>query len=284
MQLANGVRPTVELRDHRQWRDFNAVVSELARAAPRGHLPRAFLGEQNYWALAAVDGGGERSALLSEDGAVELGRGGFSIEPAVRLDDERIVTWADVHLSQSLRDGYLPLPAVHWRHDAFALEIEIGADGPANAPQLLARYVLANTGEHTRQFTLLLALRPWQVNPPQQFLTTPGGVRPIGKLGLRAGSLLVDGRSVLRATEPASMRVGALGFDGGVGLDALIAAPLLGELADPQSHASALLQFRLTLAPGERRTVGWIAPLSGRSALPAASIALPLPLDCGSVR
>jgi hypothetical protein len=270
VQLAGVVRPTVELRDHRQWRDFNAVLAELASAAPRGHLPRAFLGEQNYWSLAGVDGGGERSALLSEDGAIELGRGGLSVEPALRLDDGRIVTWADVRLSQSLRDGYLPLPAVDWRHDAFALEIETAADGPADAPQLLARYTLANTGETTRQFTLLLAVRPWQVNPPQQFLNTPGGARAVRKVGLRGGALLVDDRPLLRATEPALLRVSALGFDGGVSLDALAAAPPLGELADPQEHASVLLQFRLTLAPGERRTIGWIAPLTARSALPAS--------------
>ena len=68
---------SVELRDSKQWPDLNAVLSELARHAPRGHVPRAFLGEQSYWALVGVDGGGERSALLSEDGALRLSYNGF---------------------------------------------------------------------------------------------------------------------------------------------------------------------------------------------------------------
>ncbi|GMV58011.1 MAG: hypothetical protein AMXMBFR72_11230 [Betaproteobacteria bacterium] len=277
VRTAANARPAVELRDHTQWPDFNAVLGELARAAPRGHLPRAFLGEQNYWTLVGVDGGGPRSALLSEDGAIEIGRGGFSVEPALRLEDGSLVTWADVQISHSLRDGYLPLPAVHWRHDAFALDIEAAADGPREAPQLLVRYVLANHGTRERAFTLLLAVRPWQVNPPQQFLNTPGGTRPIERLRWRDRVLAVDGRPTLRTSEPVA-RATALAFDGGVSLDALLAAPALGELTDEQSHASALLAFRVVLAPGERRTIGWTAPFANRGSMPGAVDAATLDL------
>ena len=72
------------------------MLSSLAGDLPRGDLPRAFVGEQNYWTLVGVDGGGDRSGLLSEDGAIELGRGGFSVEPSVQLADGRRITWADV--------------------------------------------------------------------------------------------------------------------------------------------------------------------------------------------
>ncbi len=127
--------PHVELRDARRWPDLNAALSELARHAPRGHVPRAFLGEQNYWALVGVDGGGERSALLTEDGALEVGRGGFSVEPAVLTDSGRLVTWADVQIGHSLREGYLPMPELRWRHGDFALQIAAAAEGPGRAPQ-----------------------------------------------------------------------------------------------------------------------------------------------------
>ncbi len=259
-------RPQVELREPSQWPDFNAVLAELAHDAPPGQLPRAFLGEQNYWSLVGVDGGGERSALLSEDGAIELGRGGFSIEPAVRLDaqagaEAQTVTWKAAAVSQSLPDGYLPLPAVHWQHEAFTLDIEAAADGPRDAPQALARYTLTNVGTKPRRFTLLLALRPWQVNPPQQFLTTPGGARPVRELVWSDGVLAVDGRPALRPSQAPSA-VSGLPFDGGASLEALAAAPPLGHLADPQAHASALLRFELTLQPGERRRIAWTAPLA----------------------
>jgi hypothetical protein len=118
--------------------------------APRGDLPRAFVGEQNYWTLVGVDGGGDRSGLISEDGAIEFGRGGFSVEPSVQLADGRRITWADVQQRHSLPEGHLPLPQVHWAHEAFALDMQATADGPAQAPQLLARYTLRNTARSRR--------------------------------------------------------------------------------------------------------------------------------------
>lgn len=259
-----GARPVVELRSSAQWPHFNALLAELAADAPRGDLPRAFLGEQNYWTLVSVDGGGQRSGLLSEDGALEVGRGGFSVEPVVVLDDGVRVTWAQARLTQRLRDGYLPIPAVRWEHASFALEIEAAADGPRDAPELLARYVLRNTGNRPRTFTLLLAVRPWQVNPPQQFLATPGGASPIGELRWSGGGLSVDGRPALQPTA-APWRVSALPFDGGVSLAALQTAPALTTLRDAQAQASAALQFRVTLAPGAARTIGWVAPLGARA-------------------
>jgi hypothetical protein len=137
------------------------------------------------------NGGGDRSGLLSEDGAIESGRGGCSVEPVVRLADGSLVTWADVSLTQRLREGHLPLPAVRWQHAAFTLDIEAAADGPRDAPELLARYVLRNADARTRTFTLTLAVRPWQVNPPQQFLATQGGARPIRSLRWNGATLAV---------------------------------------------------------------------------------------------
>jgi len=40
--------PEIELPDHRQWPTLNAALATLAAEAPRGHVPRAFLSEQNY--------------------------------------------------------------------------------------------------------------------------------------------------------------------------------------------------------------------------------------------
>ena len=266
---AGQAAPKVELRDARQWPDLNAVLSELARHAPRGNVPRAFLGEQSYWTLVGVDGGGPRSALLSEDGALEVGRGGFSVEPAVLMDGDRLVTWADVQISHSLREGYLPMPEVRWRHADFGLEVAAAADGPAASPRALVRYALRNTSAAARTFTLLLAVRPWQVNPPQQFLNTPGGARRIDRLAWQSPQLSVNGAAAPLFAEAPS-RVTALPGAGGIALNALREAPALRELSDPQGQASALLQWDVRLAPGETRVVTWTAPLGGA---PAASTA-----------
>ena len=259
------VAPTAELRSAAQWPQLNAVLSSLAAAAPRGDMPRAFVGEQNYWTLVGVDGGGDRSGLISEDGAIELGRGGFSVEPSVQLADGRRIAWADVQQRHSLPEGHLPLPRVHWQHEAFALDIQATADGPAEAPQLLARYTLRNTSTRAQTYTLMLALRPWQVNPPQQFLNTPGGASPVPALRWDGRTLQAAGKTALHFTQ-APQHVTALPLDGGLSLAALATAPRLRALQDPQAMASAALQFRITLAPGASHTLGWAAPLTGRDA------------------
>ena len=250
----------LELRSAAQWPTMNAVLSALAARVPRGDVPRTFLHEQNYWTLVGVNGGGDRSALMSEDGALELGRGGYSVEPIVRVGNGKWVTWADAKRSQHLRDGYLPMPSVRWEHADFDLQVEAAADGPRAAPELLARYTLHNPTAQPQTLTLMLAVRPWQVNPPQQFLATAGGASAIGQLAWQSGRLQVNGKPSLKPNAPSVVR--ALALDGGLALSNLHSAPLLTQRVDPQSMASAALEFTLTLPPGGRQTIAWTAPLA----------------------
>lgn len=254
--------PEVEVRDAAAWPKLDAAFAAQAAALHRGEMPRAFVGEQNYWTLFGVDGGGGRSGLVSEDGAVELGRGGPSVEPSVRVGGTSW-NWSDVAITHDLVDRRLPMPRVHWRHPRFTLDTEVAADGDRRSPRLLVRYRLRNTGAVRERFTLQLALRPWQVNPPQQFLATPGGARENRRVEWRGGALLVDGRQRIAPTV-APRRVTALALDAGFAIDALAAAPPLATLDDPQAHASAMLAFDLSLAPGEARTIGFVATLDGR--------------------
>lgn len=263
--------PEVELRDARQWPDRNAAVAELARSLPRGDLPRAFLGAQNYWTVVGVDGGAQRSGLMSEDGAIELTRGGPSIDPAVRLDDGRLVTWAQSRQEHRLVEQALPV--VQWRHADVELRVEAGADGPPAAPGLLARYTLHNPTSRPQRYALLLALRPWQVNPPQQFLSTQGGVSPVASLAWADGHLAINALRLRPRETPAEVR--AAPWHAGPSLAALQATPALTQLADPEQLPSALMRFDLMLAPGESRSVGWVtageaAALDTRLAVAAA--------------
>ncbi len=282
--------PEIQLRSASEWPDLNAVMSTQAQKVPRGHVPRAFVGEQNYWTLVGVDGGGAHAALLSEDGAVELGRGGPSIEPVVRLEgaSSPLVTWADVQIQHELPKGYIPQPVVRWTHPSFVLEIQVGADGSAKAPQTLARYTLRNTSPREQTYTLAWVLRPWQVNPPQQFLNTPGGVRSIHSVAWTGQALWADGKPRIVPTLPsgdahAAVRFSALPFDAGLNLETLLAAPQEpattgprpGTLHDPQSLLSAALQQRVTLPPGVSMTWGWWSASQDHSALtPVTTAAL----------
>lgn len=246
--------PEVELRDARQWPDRNAAVAEVARALPRGEMPRAFLGEQNYWTVFGVDGGAQRSGLVSEDGAIELTRGGPSVEPAVQLADGRLVTWAQARIEHRLVEQALPV--VQWRHAGVELRVEAGADGDAASPSLLARYTLRNPTPQPQRYALLLALRPWQVNPPQQFLSTQGGVSPLPTLAWADGQLAAAGLQLRPREAPVEVR--AAPWHAGPGLGTLLAAPALTQLADPDQLPSALMRFDVTLGPGESRSLGWV--------------------------
>jgi hypothetical protein len=105
------------------------------------------------------------------------------------------------------------------------------------------------------------------VNPPQQFLNTPGGVRRIERLRWQAPGLSVNGGAG-PCFAGAPDRVTALPFAGGLDLRTLLEAPALRDLRDAQGHSSALLQWKLRLEPGETRVVTFAAPVGGS---PAAS-------------
>ncbi len=140
------------------------------------------------------------------------------------------------------------------------------------------RYALTNTGRAARTFTLLLAVRPWQVNPPQQFLNTPGGARRIDRLQWQAPRLFVNGAAGPCFADVPS-RVTARPGRRGIDLHSLLDAPALHELSDAQGQASALLQWKLRLLPGETRVVTWTAPLGGAPQAPSAPEALDERLD-----
>ncbi|MHB8913126.1 MAG: discoidin domain-containing protein, partial [Lysobacter sp.] len=249
----------------------NEFVKSVAARAPRGHYPRGFIGEQPYWTIVGIDGGDDQG-LIGEDGAVEVAGGGFSIEPFV-LSGGKLVTWADVTTSQSLQDGYLPIPSVAWQHPDFDLAITAFAEGTRERSQLSTRYTLTNTTIASRDYTLALAVRPLQVNPPTQFLNTTGGVSAIevlgfapavGQTGREGGRWEVNGAPAVALSQvPTRMFVSS--FDGGSVVDHLADGdqPGILRVVDSTGLASGAALYTLRLAPGESRTVDWRAPLTG---------------------
>ena len=245
----------------------NAFVASLARLAPRGSFPRGFSGEQPYWTLVGTDGG-LQSGLLGEDGAVEVARGGFSIEPFVIAGGRRF-GWADVAPTQSLEQGYLPIPHVVWNGAGWRLDTSLIAD--VTAPRLIARYRLTNTGGARARLRLVLAVRPFQVNPPAQFLGQPGGVSPIDAIVWSAGRLTVTSRPsivgdapVVRHVLPTVAPSLVATADFAHGALAHPEAPAGGtSVVDPDGLASAALAYDLTLAPGEVADLPVALPFAG---------------------
>ena len=240
-------------------KDETAFLTAVARESRRGLYPRGFVGEQPYWTLVGVDGGGE-SGLISEDGAIELRRGGPSIEPFV-LDNGRLVTWADVRIEQGLVDNDLPIPTVTWTQDGWTLKVTALAEGEVS-PNLYGRYDLTNTSTRPMTLTLALAARPMQVNGPMQFLAVPGGASPMSRIEWRLQALnLGDEQWVQPMGTPT--RVAGASFEAGADPQSLVAnsRPSLPDgavVTDPTGLASMNLQYDVTLAPGETRTFGWV--------------------------
>jgi hypothetical protein len=268
----------------------NDFVRAVAMEAPRGRYPRGFSGEQPYWTLIGVDGGTDQ-ALIGEDGAIEVGKGAFSLEPFV-ISDGKLASWADAQTSQSLQDGYLPIPSAHWRHPQFKLDITAFADDRRDAgggSRLMARYRLSNDTAQERSYRFVLALRPLQVNPPTQFLSQVGGVSRIQSLRSDKHGFSVEGGDGLRAARriQASAADASLAatFDHGDVVKRLAQADWTracedctpeGDLLrrfggsvqtgvehDRNAMASAALVYRVTLKPGQSREFVWSTALIG---------------------
>lgn len=240
----------------------NDFVKAVAAQSPRGWFPRGFSGEQPYWTILGLDGGDEQG-LIGEDGAIEVGKGGFSIEPFV-LVDGRLLSWAEVQATQSLQDGYLPIPSVDWAHAAAALRVTAFAHGERAQSQLVARYRLSNPGGSTRDYALALAVRPLQVNPPSQFLNTLGGVSRISALAFDGGTVSVAGVPRVFAKQVPDAAF-ATAFDAGMAVSHLAGGSMPGttRVEDDTGLASGALVYRMRLAPGQTREIEVMVPLTG---------------------
>lgn len=233
----------------------NGFVTAVAAESARGTYPRGFVGEQNYWTLVANPAGGQ-SGLIDEDGAIEVGRGGFSVEPFVWTNREG-ESWAEVRSTQSLREGGLPIPTVVRHGNGWTLAITAIPDGD----RIVARYRLRNEGSERQLASLALDVRPFQVNPPQQFLNITGGVSPIRTLAWQDEALAINGVARVRpATRPAAAepRVVLTGFG-----TARSESERTESVDDPTGLASATILYRRWLEPGRELEVALSLGLDG---------------------
>jgi hypothetical protein len=268
------------------------VYQRMAHDSLRGRYPRGLVGELAYWTIFGVDRDTGAKPLLSEDGAIET-PAGFTLEPFVRIDG-RLMTWADVSTTQSLEQRSLPLPSTTWHHPKFTLEIAPFGAGTAAAPIGYARYRLRNTSAHPERAQFYIAVRPLRVTPPWFELNINELTAPIRSISWTGAELAVDDTRVVPLTTPTS--VAASSFDsgdasemldsresgvGGRGLEIRPASfslrvfptpdprlPTPVSIEDLSRHASALMLWDLTLAPGEEKIIDLATPLHAHDAQP----------------
>jgi hypothetical protein len=248
----------------------------LARAAPRGAYPRHLLGEATTWALVSAEGD-EQKALLGADGALEPFAGAFSIEPFLWADGA-LATWADADPRPYLADDRLPIPSVAWNALGLRLQVTAFAIGGAGASAVGLRYVIENPGAGARRARLLLALRPFQVNPAWQGLNLAGGgaFAPTLRIERTArGARVNDAVAVETLTPPDAFGATPSDREALAALLARGATPPSERADDPLGFAEAAFAFDLALAPGERATIALAVPL--HAAVPGPPAALDRP-------
>jgi hypothetical protein len=252
----------------------NAFFTAIAAAAVRGTYPRYFSRERAAWTVIGVDGAVDE-ALLSEDGAVEAGSGAFSVEPLLAIAG-RLFTWNEVTPTLSLEESRLPVPSVEWRAGDLSLTITAFAVGNDTGSSVVARYRLRNLGQGLLRGTLFLAIRPFQVNPPWQFLGTPGGVSRVDSLRWDGAMLRVNAdRAVIPLTPPGSFSAAPFGSTDIVGYLRDGSLPPRSAASDPLGSASGALAWPLALAAGDSTMVAIEIPLSSgrRSRLAGTGLA-----------
>jgi hypothetical protein len=259
--------PRVEVKPVDWAPTTNDFVAAVAKDAPRGLFPRAFSGEQSYWTVAGVDADTEK-VLVGEDGALEPGKGSFSLEPFLFVGG-RLVTWSDAAISHTLERGELPIPTVTWRVGDLSLDVTALVDGSPGAAVLRARYRVRNAGADEARARLFVAVRPFLVNPPTQFLNAPHGVSRIDTLAFRGSTLTINGTRTVDAV-PAPEASGAAAFDAGPISDFLSKGelPPTGEIRDETGLASGAFAWDLEIPPSGARSVFVDVPLHAGASAP----------------
>ena len=218
----------------------NEFIHAVAKDFPRGWYPRYWHREQSYWTPVGSPEG-KRRALINEEGMVEVDEAGFSLEP-VLLTSDGIFTWAEAETRLSMGEGGLPFPAVKWTIPGIELEILPWVDGKGATLTLQVTYRVRCSSPGVR---LVVAVRPFQVNPPWQAFRNLGGRSPIHGISPGLASIVVEGRRVSASPRP---RVcGAATFEQG-GVHAFLAAgqgPPSRKLKDESGLASAAMIWEI---------------------------------------
>ena len=249
-----------------------SLFTILAQDRPRGYFPRYFYGEQSYWTIAGVNND-TKEALIDEDSRVEVDHTSFSIEPFV-YQEGNLLTWNDGASEQYLEDGYLPIPTAQRKHGALELHTQIFAAGEPGKSLLYLNYTLKNTGKTSLAGNLYVAIRPFQVNTPWQFLNWPGGVAKITSIAWQQEYLLINQtKAIVPLTVPGGF--GAAAFDEG-DITEFLSQNRLPErqaLQDRVGYASAAWRYPYRLDGGEVKTVRLAVPLhqANPAAMPIAS-------------
>lgn len=248
-------------------RSLHAFLAHVARDEPRSHHPRWLAGEQSYWTPIGLPDGAT-CAIMNEEGMIEPDRGTWSLEPFLH-DGTRLLGWADATVTQSLADGWMPIPSVCRDHGSLQLETSACAARRNGLPVLHVRYRV--TVAAAACVRLFVAVRPFQVSPPWQEFGAIGGMSRVEEIAPDGPGARINGtRLVVPLDRPSGF--GAVAFAQGTLTSHLAVGslPPRDAVHDAFGCASAAFAFDLTVSPGGPVAVHLVVPFEPTDAAAAA--------------
>ncbi|MBV8106487.1 MAG: discoidin domain-containing protein [Hyphomicrobiales bacterium] len=236
-------------------------IGQLERAAlaRRGDLyPQSLLGRQVYWtALGEFDRPEE--ALFDEYGNLEPQRGAGQTTPMLRLGGTLHGAPGCTAISQSLVDGSLPIPSVVWS----ARDVELQATALAQAGEALVEYRIANRASRRKSGSLVLAVRPVQIDPYWQH----GGHAAINAICVEGRQVSVNDRCYAALSQKPDF-VTIADFDEGDVIRLIEKGPrrTVRKRRSDSALLSAAFEFAFSLAPGASATFVISSPMRDRIA------------------
>jgi F5/8 type C domain len=286
--LKEGVAPSVKrlrllgpLRVMTAMKRYQVIASRTNAAL----FPSSLHMQQVYWTAVGVPAGLQKS-IFDEYGNIEPYKGGPQVQAIWRDASGHTSVSDGSERTHALRDGWKPMPSVGWvAQPGLAVSSEAFAVQDGSQPVVMVRHRLTNTGSATVEGTLSLVVRPIQVNPPWQ----NGGASPIHDIALVGDSattgVRVEGRTLLASLTPVDASgVAPFGAHGETEITGMIAAgktPSAREAHDDDGLAAGVLDYRVHLAPGEKRDIVLAFPLGDAAADTNGHLSEPPAIDRG---
>jgi hypothetical protein len=227
-------------------------------------FPSSLRAKQVYWTAVGIPAGRQKS-IFDEYGNVEAFKGAPLVQPVWRSASGKSSAAFDKPLKHSLREGWMPMPAVEWDvQPGLSLRSEAMTIEQRGAPVTLVRHRLRNTGAASIEGQLSLLVRPMQICPPWQ----NAGLAPIYEVSVEGeaqSSVRVNGRVLVHSLTPTLARgTAAFGPHGETEITRNAAAgtvPASQTARDEEGLAAAILSYAVSVAPGAYQDVVIALPL-----------------------
>lgn len=226
----------------------------LARANPGWLLPAWARGQLPSWTAIGM-AGGHSHALIANDATYQPRARAFSVTHWLWMD-QTLFAPSPQNIAWQLADGFSPLPIAVWQVGERGEGVRVtqqwfvwGKDVQDEKAMLFSLVSLENLSEARKEISLLTALRPYTIPPPEAALRI-SGFSPIQQVFRSDRWTLINGKLALFCEQPPSA-FGAASAEVGD----LFAIAIRGQMpaaqrtVDANGMASAMLRHDLALEP-----------------------------------